>query len=170
MGLTVLSDAHLQKALRFLNPLKYLISEVYEALQENEENVRTNALLRGRAECAVFLREPCRSGYTPCRMKGPFSPPAAPGPELKTAAQEAVRRPLVQGRLGVLPSPNNPRGRLRLPVRCSGHCPPHSSCPCPALHLGPRATSNKPPPAGLSPYPSALPREQPETRMTPFLF
>lgn len=139
VGLTVLSDAHLQKALWFLNPLKYLISEVYEALQENEEDVRTNALLRGRAECAVLLRELCLSGYTPCRMKGPFSPPAAPGPELKTAAQEAVRPPLVQGSLGVLPSSNIPRGRLRLPVRCSSHCPLHSSCPRPALHLGPKS-------------------------------
>lgn len=138
-GLTVLSDAHSQKALWFLDPLKYLISEVYEALQENEEDVRTNALLRRRAECAVLLRELCLSGYTPCRMKGPFSPPAAPGPELKTAAREAVRPPLVQGSLGVLPSSNIPRGQLRLPVRCGGHCPPHSSCPCPALHLGPKS-------------------------------
>ena len=31
-GLTVLSDAHLQKALLCLNPLAYLISAVYEAL------------------------------------------------------------------------------------------------------------------------------------------
>ena len=39
-GLTVLSDAHLQKALLCLNPLAYLISAVYEALQKDEENVK----------------------------------------------------------------------------------------------------------------------------------
>jgi hypothetical protein len=38
VGLTVLSDAHLQKVLLFLNPLKCLISEVYEALQKNYDN------------------------------------------------------------------------------------------------------------------------------------
>lgn len=60
-GLTVLSDAHLQKALLCLHPLAYLISAVYEALQKNEENVRTNALLRSWAQHAVLLRRLPRS-------------------------------------------------------------------------------------------------------------
>lgn len=43
LGLTVISGAHLQKACLSLGPLKYLISEAYEALQENEKMVRNDA-------------------------------------------------------------------------------------------------------------------------------
>ena len=94
-GLTVLSDARLQKALLCLNPLAYLISAVYEALQKNEENVRTNALLRGWAEHEVLLRRlPC--GTLPAARKGSVPHRQRPGPPLKTGAWREAKPPLVQ--------------------------------------------------------------------------
>lgn len=130
-GLTVLSDVHLQKALLCLNPSAYLISAVYEALQKNEENVRTNTLLRGWAEHEVLLRRLPR-GLLPAARKGSVPHWQRPGPPLKTAARGEAKPPLMQE-----PSPHPASHRPSSASSAEGRAPALHTAPAPP-HLPPR--------------------------------